>query len=71
MKKPAWFVNAVRRLDMPVIAAALRTGGALLLVNSLVVPILKDGIVPYVWILPITGIILIIATSIKPKASKE
>ncbi len=50
-------------LDRQAFAGAIRTAGALLLGNSLVVPVLRDFKDSYWWVLAIAGIAGIILTS--------
>jgi hypothetical protein len=56
-----------KRLDTPAILGGLRTAAALMIGNSVVVPILTNGKASLWWVLPIVGFALMIAVSIKPK----
>ena len=55
------------RFDIPAILNGLRTAAALMIGNSVVVPILTNGKAPLWWVLPIAGVTLMLAVSIKPK----
>lgn len=55
------------RFDIPAILNGLRTAAALMIGNSVVVPILTNGKAPLWWVLPIAGVTLMLAVNIKPK----